>query len=53
MPKTAPNRYARAMVLLEAGGWAPVNWAIGIAVFVILLILMSIVHGVGASRPHS
>ncbi len=39
--------------LLEAAAPTPINVAIGLSVFVVLLLLMAILHGFGASRPHS
>lgn len=48
------RRYDRAMLtLLEAAPWQPVNFAIGIVTFLVLVLLMAALHGFGASRPHS
>lgn len=41
------------MTVLETAGYEPINIAVGVSVFVALLLLMAIVHGVGHSRPHS
>jgi hypothetical protein len=41
------------MTLLETTGYAPINIAVGVAVFVLLVTLMAVLHGFGASRPHS
>ncbi len=57
MPVGRPARYAPRMgSLLETahtGGPLPVNIAIGVAVFLTLVLLMTLLHGFGASRPHS
>jgi len=37
----------------EVGGWQPVNYAIGISVFILLIALMVLLQGFGAGRPHS
>ena len=41
--------------LLEAAAADPMpyNIAVGVGLFVTLCILMAIVHGIGASHPHS
>jgi hypothetical protein len=41
------------MTLLEATGFQPINFAIGGSVFLLLVTLMAVLHGFGASRPHS
>nr|NLI49467.1 hypothetical protein [Propionibacterium sp.] len=37
----------------HANGPLPVNIAIGVVVFLILVAAMAILHGFGAGRPHS
>jgi 3-polyprenyl-4-hydroxybenzoate decarboxylase len=37
----------------HVGGPLPVNIAIGVIVFLILVGAMALLHGFGASRPHS
>ena len=39
--------------LLESANHVPVNIAIGVIVFLILVGAMALLHGFGASRPHS
>ena len=41
------------MTILSTGGFEPINIATGFAVFIVLVVLMTIVHGFGANRPHS
>ncbi|SMO39470.1 hypothetical protein SAMN06266982_10221 [Propioniciclava tarda] len=42
------------MTLLESSShFAPINIAVGVAVFILLVVLMLIVHAFGSSRPHS
>jgi len=42
----------RMLTLLQSE-YQPVNIAIGVAVFLTLVALMTLLHGFGASRPHS
>jgi hypothetical protein len=41
------------MTLLESVAFQPINFAIGGSVFLLLVALMAILHGFGASRPQS
>ena len=41
------------MLTLLQSEFQPVNVAVGIAVFLALVLLMTLLHGFGASRPHS
>lgn len=41
------------MLTLLESGWQPINIAIGVATFLVLVLAMAALHGFGASRPHS